>query len=55
MDFNFFDRASLDLGARYLHSYAVPQQLGEGAITIQPGCVQYRAGIGIGRRVLESR
>jgi opacity protein-like surface antigen len=53
VDFNFFDRLSLDLGARYLHSYAVPQQLGEGAITIEPAYVQYRAGIGIGRRVLE--
>jgi opacity protein-like surface antigen len=55
VDFNFVDRASLDLGVRYLHSYGVPQQLGEGAITIQPGYMQYRLGVGIGRRTLENR
>ena len=55
VDFNFVDRASLDLGVRYLHSYAVPQQLGQGAITIQPGYVQYRVGVGFGRRTLEHR
>jgi opacity protein-like surface antigen len=53
IDFNFLNRVSLDLGVRYLHSYAVPQQLGEGAVTIQPGYIQYRLGLGLGRRVLE--
>lgn len=55
VDFNLFDRVSFDLGVRYLHSYAVPQQLGEGAITIEPRYVQYRVGLGFGRRVLEHR
>ena len=55
IDFNFVDQVSLDLGVRYLHSYAVPQQLGQGAVTIQPGYVQYRVGLGFGRRTLEHR
>ena len=53
VNLNFLDRVNVDLGVRYLHSYAVPQQLGAGAITIQPGYVQYRVGVGIGRRALE--
>lgn len=55
VNLNFVDRVNLDLGVRYLHSYAVPQQLGQGAITIQPGYVQYKVGVGIGRRVFEGR
>jgi opacity protein-like surface antigen len=54
LDFNFVDRWGIDLGVRYLHSYAVPQQLGHGAVTIAPGYLQYRVGISIGRRTLES-
>ena len=53
IDLNFLNRVSIDLGVRYLHSYAVPQQLGEGAITIQPGYIQYRVGLGLGHRALE--
>jgi opacity protein-like surface antigen len=52
VDVNFSDRWSIDAGARYLHSYGVPQQLGDGAVTIQPGYVQYRLGFAIGSRTL---
>lgn len=55
VDLNILDRVSFDLGVRYLHSYAVPQQLGQGAITIEPRYAQYRVGLGLGRRVLEHR
>ena len=46
IDFNF-DRFSIDAGVRVLHSYGVPQQLGAGAVTIQPGYVQYKLGVGV--------
>ena len=48
IDFNFRDRWSIDTSVRYLHSYGVPQQLGGGAVTIQPSYVQYKLGLGIG-------
>jgi opacity protein-like surface antigen len=47
LDLNFRDRWSLDLGVRVLHAYGVPQQLGAGAVTIQPSYVQYHAGFGV--------
>jgi opacity protein-like surface antigen len=52
VDFNFQDRWSIDAGARWLHAYGVPQQLGDGAVTVQPGYVQFRLGFGIGARSL---
>lgn len=50
VDLNFRDRWSLDLGVRWLHSYGVPQQLGDGAVTIEPGYLQYKLGLGVGAR-----
>ncbi len=38
---------SLDAGVRWLHAYGVPQQLGDGAITIQPSYFQYKVGVAI--------
>jgi hypothetical protein len=35
----------LDGGVRFLKQYGVPQQLGNGAVTIQPSYIQYRLGI----------
>jgi len=35
----------VDGGARFLKQYGVPQQLGDGAVTIQPSYVQYRLGV----------
>jgi len=52
VDLNFADRWGIDLGARWLHAYGVPQQLGGGAVTIQPGYLQVRLGVGIGARLL---
>jgi opacity protein-like surface antigen len=49
---NFSDRWGLDFGARWLHAYGLPQQLGDGAVTIQPGYLQVKLGVGIGSRLL---
>ncbi len=40
-----FGRWGLDGGVRYLKQYGVPQQLGDGAVTIQPSYLQYRVGV----------
>ena len=40
-----FGRWGVDGGARFLKQYGVPQQLGDGAVTIQPSYVQYRLGV----------
>lgn len=53
VDVNFRDRWSLDFGARWLHAYGVPQQLGDGAVTIQPGYLQFKLGLGIGTRMIQ--
>jgi len=37
-------RGGLDGGVRFLKQYGVPQQLGQGAVTIQPSYLQYRLG-----------
>jgi hypothetical protein len=37
----------LDGGLRFLKQYGLPQQLGAGAVTIQPSYFQYRAGVSI--------
>lgn len=50
VDVNFRDRWSIEAGVRWLHQYGVPQQLGDGAVTIQPGYLQAKVGIGIGAR-----
>src|SRR5258707_31651 len=39
-----FGRWGLDGGVRFLQQYGVPQQLGAGAVTIQPSYLQYRLG-----------
>ncbi len=40
-------RWGLDGGVRYLKQYGVPQQLGDGAVTIQPAYLQYRLGVSL--------
>ena len=42
-----FGRWGIDGGARFLKQYGVPQQLGNGAVTIQPSYVQYRLGVSL--------
>ena len=40
-----FGRWGLDGGVRFLKQYGVPQQLGDGAVTVQPAYLQYRLGV----------
>ena len=42
-----FGRWGIDGGVRYLKQYGVPQQLGDGAVTIQPSYLQYRLGVSL--------
>lgn len=51
VDLNFRERWGIDVGVRWLHAYGVPQQLGDGAVTIQPGYVQAKVGVFIGSRL----
>ncbi len=37
----------IDGGVRYLKQYGVPQQLGDGAVTVQPSYLQYRLGVSL--------
>jgi opacity protein-like surface antigen len=53
LDVNFHDRWSVEFGARWLHSYGVPQQLGAGAVTIEPGYLQFKLGLGVGTRPVD--
>jgi len=46
VDWNLLNRFPIETGMRFLKSVNVPQQLGDGSIAIQPGYVQYYAGIG---------
>src|SRR5262245_57923649 len=43
----FFGKWGLDGGIRFLKQYGVPQQLGAGAVTIQPSYFQYRLGLSL--------
>lgn len=52
VDVNFADRWSIDAGVRWLHAYGVPQQLGDGAVTIEPGYLQVKVGLGVGPRMI---
>ena len=40
-----FGRWGIDGGLRFLKQYGVPQQLGDGAVTIQPAYIQSRLGV----------
>ena len=53
VDVNFRDRWGIDVGVRWLHSYGVPQQLGAGAVTIEPGYVQVKVGAVFGVRSID--
>jgi hypothetical protein len=43
----FFGKWGVDGGIRFLKQYGLPQQLGAGAVTIQPSYFQYRLGLSI--------
>lgn len=42
-----FGRWGIDGGIRFLKQYGLPQQLGAGAVTIEPSYFQYRLGVSI--------
>ncbi len=48
LDLNFSNKLALDGGVRYLKSFAVPQQLGEGSVKVYPQYVQIYLEVGIG-------
>ena len=47
IDLNFSNKFAIDGGVRYLKSFAVPQQLGEGSEKIHPQYFQVYLGIGL--------
>jgi hypothetical protein len=48
IDLNFSNKFAIDGGVRYLQSFSVPQQLGEGSEKIHPQYFQIYLGIGLG-------
>jgi hypothetical protein len=48
IDLNFSNKFAIDGGIRYVKSFAVPQQLGEGSVKIHPQYFQVYLGIGLG-------
>lgn len=54
VDFNFLDRFVVDVGARYLKSFDVPQQLSEGSVTIHPEYFQVYLGLGMSLGLLRN-
>jgi opacity protein-like surface antigen len=47
IDLNFSNTVALDGGIRYVKSFSVPQQLGEGSEKIHPQYFQIYLGIGV--------
>ncbi len=52
IDLNFSNTVALDGGVRYLTSFSLPQQLGEGSETIHPQYFQIYFGIGFSFRMI---
>lgn len=46
LDLNFNNAIALDMGVKYLKSFSVPEQLGEGSVRIHPQYFQIYFGIG---------
>ncbi len=46
VDLNFSNRIALDGGVKYLKSFSVPQQLGEGSVRVHPEYFQIYIGVG---------
>jgi opacity protein-like surface antigen len=47
IDLNFSNTVAVDGGVRFLKSFAVPQQLGEGSVEVHPQYFQVYLGIGL--------
>ncbi len=54
VDLNFSNKIALDGGVKYLKSFSVPQQLGEGAVTIHPEYFQIYFGVGASFDLIKS-
>ncbi len=52
VDLNFWNKWNLDGGVRYLKSFSLPQQLGEGSEKIHPEYFQFYLGVGISFRTI---
>lgn len=52
VDLNFWNKWNLDGGVRYLKSFSVPQQLGDGSEKIHPEYFQIYLGVGISFRTM---
>lgn len=52
IDLNFWNKWNLDGGVRYLKSFSLPQQLGEGSEKIHPEYFQIYLGVGISFRTI---
>ena len=55
LDINPWNRVSIDVGARFLKSFNVPQQLGAGSVAISPGYLQGYLGVGVSLGWLDRR
>ena len=47
VDLNIANSYSVDIGVRYVKSFSLPQQLGEGAVTVYPQYFQVTLGFGL--------
>jgi len=54
VDLNFWNKLALDGGVRYVKSFSVPQQLGEGSVDIHPQYFQIYIGVGMSFRMIRS-
>jgi len=53
VDLNFRDKFSIELGTRFLQSFNVPEQLGEGSVQVQPRYLQFYLGAGLSFNLLK--
>jgi hypothetical protein len=55
LDLNFSNTIALDGGVKYLKSFSVPQQLGEGSVRVHPYYLQIYFGIGVSFDMIRDR
>jgi opacity protein-like surface antigen len=55
VDMQFWDNVSIDAGVKYLKSFSVPQQLGEGSLTMYPQYFQVTLGVGVSFDFIKDR
>ena len=47
IDWNIANKIPIETGVRYLKSFNVPQQLGEGAVSVHPEYIQFYVAVGV--------